>query len=189
MPLPKQKDYTIEDIYALPDGERAELIDGQIYYMAPPTRTHQRNVTELTVVIHEYIKKNHGKCEVNVSPFAVFLDSLKDKTQNYVEPDISVICDNEKLDDKGCHGSPDWVIEVVSPSSRRLDYGRKQALYLENAVKEYWVVDAARQTVTVYNLMDDWIPSIYGFADKVRAGLFEGLEIDFTEMKKFVGGE
>ncbi|RHR51294.1 Uma2 family endonuclease [Clostridium sp. AF18-27] len=115
--------------------------------MAPPTRTHQRIVTELTVAIHEYIKKNHGICEVNVSPFAVFWDSLKDKTQNYVEPDISAICDNEKLDDKGCYGSPDWVIEVVSPSSSRLDYGRKQALYLENAVKEYWGVDAARRTV------------------------------------------
>lgn len=64
--MPKQKDYTI------PDGERAELIDGQIYYMAPPTGTHQRIVTELTVAIHEYIKKKHGKCEVNVSPFAFF---------------------------------------------------------------------------------------------------------------------
>uniref|UniRef100_UPI002FDAD940 Uma2 family endonuclease n=1 Tax=Enterocloster lavalensis TaxID=460384 RepID=UPI002FDAD940 len=98
MPLPKQKDYTIEDIYALPDGERAELIDGQIYYMAPPTRTHQRIVTELTVVIHEYIKKNHGKCEVNVSPFAVFLDSLKDKTQNYLPTAFSVICYHAKID-------------------------------------------------------------------------------------------
>ena len=63
MPLPKQKAYTIEDIYALPDGERAELIDGQIYYMAPPTRTHQRIVTELTTIINEYIKKKDGECE------------------------------------------------------------------------------------------------------------------------------
>ena len=186
MPLPKQQTYTIEDIYALPDGERAELIDGQIYYMAPPTRTHQRIVTELTTIINDYIKNNKGKCEVIVSPFAVFLDSLKDDDKNYVEPDISVICDKDKLDDKGCHGSPDWVIEVVSPSSRKLDYGRKQALYLENSVREYWVVDSIRQTVTVYNLLDDWTPSIYGFSDKVKAGIYEDLEIDFADVKRLV---
>ena len=75
---------------------------------------------------------------------------------------------------------------MVSPSSRKLDYGRKQALYLENSVREYWVVDSIRQTVTVYNLLDDWIPSIYGFSDKVKAGIYEDLEIDFTDMKRLV---
>ena len=186
MPLPKQKDYTIEDIYALPDGKQEELIDGRIYSEAPPSRTHQQIVAELTTIIREHIKKNGGECEAIPSPFAVFLDSLKDKKQNYVEPDISVICDKRKLDDKGCHGAPDWVIEVVSPSSRKRDYGRKQTLYLDNAVKEYWVVDAARLTVTLYSLRDDWIPSIYGFSDKVKVGIYEDLEIDFAEVKKVI---
>ena len=82
MPLPKQIIYTIEDIYSLPDGERAELIDGQIYYMAPPTRTHQRIVTELATIINAYIKKHGGECEVDVSPFAVFLGM--DESRHYI---------------------------------------------------------------------------------------------------------
>ena len=81
MPLPKQKDYTIEDIYALPDGKQEELIDGRIYSEAPPSRTHQQIVAELTTIIREHIKKNGGECEAIPSPFAVFLDSLKDKKQ------------------------------------------------------------------------------------------------------------
>lgn len=87
MPLINQKNHTVEDIYALPDGERAELIDGQIYLMAPPGRTHQRIVTELTTRINGHIKNNRGTCEVNVAPFAVFLDSLNGENRNYVEPD------------------------------------------------------------------------------------------------------
>ena len=183
MPLPKQIIYTIEDIYSLPDGERAELIDGQIYYMAPPTRTHQRIVTELATIINAYIKKHGGECEVDVSPFAVFLDSLKDESTDYVEPDISVICDKDKLDDKGCPGAPDWVIEVISPSSRRLDYGRKKALYLQNGVKEYWIVDGTRQTITVYNASEDWIPSIYGFSDQIPVGIYSDFQVDFGTIK------
>ena len=97
MPLPKQKAYTIEDIYTLPDGERAELIDGQIYYMAPPTRTHQRIVLSLSRKIADYIDSNNGICEVNVSPFAVFLNA---DDKRYLEPDVFVVCDKDKLDDK-----------------------------------------------------------------------------------------
>ena len=117
--LGKDYIYTIDDIYALPEGKRAELIDGQIYYMAPPGRTHQQISGYLHSAIYNHIKKEHGDCEVYASPFAVFLN--KDSA-NYVEPDISVICDTSKLDEKGCHGAPDWVIEIVSPSSKSRDY-------------------------------------------------------------------
>ena len=100
--------HTIEDIYELPDGKRAELIDGQIYFMAPPGTKHQRLAGKLFNKISNYIQDNHGTCEPFIAPFAVFLDG---DDKNYVEPDISVICDEGKLDDKGCHGSPDWIIE------------------------------------------------------------------------------
>ena len=107
MPLPKAETYTLEDIYNLPDGERAELIDGQIYYMAPtPSRTHQLISGDLFAAIYNYIKEHKGKCEVYSAPFAVFIN--KDDF-NYVEPDISVVCDPNKLNDKGCNGAPDWL--------------------------------------------------------------------------------
>ena len=108
MALPKEDIYTIEDIYALPDGERAELIDGQIYYMAPPSRKHQKLSGEIFGIIREYIRSNHGACEVYTAPFAVYLD---EHTNTYVEPDISVICDPKKLDDRGCAGAPDWIVK------------------------------------------------------------------------------
>ena len=104
--------YTIDDIYRLPEGRRAELIDGRLYDMAPPNFMHQKLVFQLGKMIDNYISTHRGACEVVLAPFAVFLnkDSL-----NYVEPDISVICDRDKLDEKGCHGAPDWVVEVASP--------------------------------------------------------------------------
>lgn len=110
MPLPKPYNYTIEYIYTLPEGQRAELIDGQIYNMAPPNRIHQKLIYQLGKVIGNYIDSKHDNCEVYHAPFAVFLN--KDN-KNYVEPDISVICDKSKLDDRGCNGAPDWIIEII----------------------------------------------------------------------------
>ena len=95
MPLLRERIYTIEDIYALPEGERAELIDGHIYYMAPPNTMHQRISSILSRKIGNYIDSNKGKCEVFAAPFAVYLD---EKTNTYVEPDVSVICDPDKLE-------------------------------------------------------------------------------------------
>ncbi len=106
MPLVQQnKDYTIDDIYALPDGQRAELIDGQMYMMAPPGRRHQRITLELSTIINNCVKGKGGPCEVDIAPFAVFLSA---DDRNYVEPDISVICDTDKLTDKGCTGAPSY---------------------------------------------------------------------------------
>lgn len=116
MPLPKQHTYTSEDYWNLPDGERAELIDGQLYNMAPPSRIHQRLVSQFTRVIGQYIADHHSSCQVYPAPFAVNLDA---DDEDWVEPDISVICDHSKLTDKGCSGAPDWIVEIVSPSSRR----------------------------------------------------------------------
>ena len=107
MPLLKEDIYTIEDIYNLPEGERAELIDGQIYYMVPPSRKHQKISGEIFASVSEYIRSHKGKCEIYAAPFAVFLD---EKSNTYVEPDISVICDQNKLDDRGCKGAPDWIL-------------------------------------------------------------------------------
>ena len=146
MALLKEESYTIEDIYALPDGERAELIDGHIYYMAPPSYKHQKLVMELSAIIRNYIKQHKGTCEVLPAPFAVYLDEINN---TYVEPDISVICDPNKLDDKGCKGAPDWIIEIVSPASRKMDYLLKLFKYHSAGVREYWIVDIALQYATL----------------------------------------
>lgn len=179
MSLPLQNDsYTIDDIYALPDGERAELIDGQMYMMAPPGRRHQRIAVELSTIINNYIKKKGGSCEVDIAPFAVFL-TADDKT--YVEPDISVICDPGKLTDKGCQGAPDWVIEIVSPSSRHMDYLTKLFKYRSAGVREYWIVDPEKDRILLYNF-DSEDTGDYSFSDSVNAGIFEDLVIDFSSI-------
>ena len=178
MPLPKHNAYTIEDIYALPDGQRAELIDGQIYDMAPPSRIHQKISTQLVSCINHYISEHHGNCEVYAAPFAVFLN--KDN-KNYVEPDISVVCSLEKLTDKGCIGAPDWIIEIVSPGSRRMDYYTKLFKYRTAGVREYWIVDPEKNRITVYNFESEDTTE-YTFSDSVKVGIYENLIIDFGSM-------
>ena len=152
MPLLKTTTHTIDDIYALPDGQRAELIDGQIYNMAPPSPLHQELVMELSASLRNYIKKKGDNCKVYPAPFAVF---IKDDDSNYVEPDISIVCDSNKISHRGCEGAPDFIIEIVSPSSRKMDYSTKNTLYTDAGVREYWIVDPARERTTVYRYEED----------------------------------
>lgn len=180
MSLPQERIYTTADIYDLPDGQRAELIDGQIYYMAPPSRRHQKISMELSATIRDYIRSHNGSCEVYSAPFAVF---LSEDDRNYVEPDISVICDPNKLTDRGCTGAPDWIIEIVSPSSRRMDYFVKLFKYRSSGVREYWIVDPDKKQIIAYNFVnDDMTP--YTFTDSVKVGIYEDLCIDFAEITK-----
>lgn len=178
MSLPQERFYTIDDIYHLPEGERAELIDGQIYDMAPPSRKHQRVVIELSTFINNFIKSNQGTCEVNIAPFAVFLTA---DDYNYVEPDISVICDRSKLTDNGCSGAPDWIIEVVSPGSRRMDYYTKLIKYQKSGVREYWIVDPEKDRIVVYAMEKEDMQE-YTFADSVPSGIYPELSIDFSQI-------
>ncbi len=171
--------YTIDYIYSLPDGERAELIDGQIYNMAPPARTHQRLVSQLTKTIGHYIDSNSGSCEVYPAPFAVFLNNDE---HTYVEPDISVICDTSKLDEKGCHGAPDWVIEIVSPSSIQMDYMRKLIKYNDAGVREYWIVNPIKETVMTYIFENEWEPSQYTFEDVIPVHIYPDLSIKIKDL-------
>lgn len=180
MPLPEKQIYTIDDIYNLPEGKRAELIDGQIYDMLPPSRNHQRLVLELSTRINNYITSNNGPCEVDIAPFTVFLN--KD-SKNYVEPDISVICDKNKLTDKGCNGAPDWIIEIVSPSSRQMDYYTKLFKYRTAGVREYWIVDPMKKRTTVYNFEKNETEE-YTFIDTIDVGIYPDFAIDFSEISK-----
>ena len=194
------KSYTIADIEALPEGERAELIDGELFRMDAPLRIHQKLLAKIFYKIMSYIEKNNGKCEVYPAPFAV---CIKKDDYNYVEPDISVICDRDKLDRKGCQGAPDWVIEILSPSSVKMDCERKVKLYRETGVREYWIADPEKETVAVYGFGRGKMPQgtgtqtsgtcalaekvrdepvYYAFSERVKAGIFEDLWLDFSEM-------
>ena len=165
--------YTIEDIYALSDGERAELIDGKIYYMAPPNTRHQRLVHFFDREIGNYIQSHEGECEVFPAPFAVFLNQ---DDKNYVEPDISVICDKDKITDQGCNGAPDWVIEIVSPSSKPMDYFTKLFKYRTSGVRDYWIVDPIKQRVTVYFFEKGSVEE-YSFGADIPVGIYGGFTI------------
>ena len=169
---------TIEDIYNLPEGKHAELIDGELYMMASPGVMHQRIVMKTAYQIEDYIRRKHGPCEVFPSPFAVFLNK---NDEIYLEPDISVVCDKDKLTDEGCKGAPDWIIEVVSPSSRPRDYIKKMLKYNMAGVREYWIVDYEKDRITVYNFEYEFMEE-HSFADKVKAGIYDELVIDFSEI-------
>lgn len=179
MALQQEKVYTVEDIYALPDGERAELIDGRIYYRTPPSRVHQRLVYQLGRRIGNYIDAKGGDCEVYPAPFAVFLN---EDQKNYVEPDISVICDKNKLDDRGCNGTPDWVIEILSSSTERMDCGVKLFKYRTAGVREYWIVNPRLRTVNVYDFEKNEKTGQYGFADVISSCVYGDLEICVGEL-------
>lgn len=179
MPLLNDQIYTTEDIYNLPEGQRAELIDGQMYMMSPPNRDHQKISGKIHQAIANYIDAKMGSCEVYAAPFSVFLNA---NDRNYVEPDISVICDKNKLNDKGCIGAPDWIIEIVSQSSRSMDYMTKLFKYRTSGVREYWIVDRQKNRIIVYNFENDDIRE-YSFDDTVKAGIYDDLIIDFSNMR------
>lgn len=179
MPQINEKIYTAEDYWNLPDGERAELIDGKLIYMATPSRIHQHLVLELSIAIRSHIKAKKGSCEVILSPFAVNL-TVDDKT--YVEPDVVVVCDPNKLTDRECKGAPDFVVEIVSPSSRKHDYSTKNALYSNAGVREYWIVDPEKERTTVYRYEEDAAPTIIPFTQSITVGIYGDLEITISEL-------
>lgn len=173
--------YTVKDIEALPEGKRAELIDGRMYEMASPGRIHQQILGAMIRVIANYIEDGDGSCEVYAAPFAVYINNDE---YNYVEPDIVVICNEDKLDEKGCHGAPDWAVEIVSPSSVKMDRKIKLFKYRTAGVREYWIVDPGERTVEVY-LFAENEEKKYTFEEMVPVGIYGDFAIDFRAFQKF----
>ena len=178
MALAQEKHYTIEDIEAMPEDVRAELIDGRLFYMATPSRMHQELLVFITGTLWNYVREKKGNCKVYAAPFAVVLNN---DNKTWLEPDVVVICDPEKLDDRGCHGAPDFVAEIVSPSTRSRDCLLKLNKYQAAGVREYWIVDPVRELVQVFDFTENHVDS-YTLKDKVPVGIFEGLEVDFGEL-------
>lgn len=179
MALPQERIYTIDDIYALPEGQRAELIDGQIYMMVPPNTAHQKISWKLHQAIGNYIDSKKGNCDVYAAPYAVFLN--KDDV-NYVEPDLSIICDKNKINEKGCMGAPDWVIEITSPSDPQRDYGVKLFKYRTAGVREYWIVNPQKKAITVFDFEQEKYSNQYSWDDDISVCIYEDLTINISKL-------
>ena len=178
MGLAKERMFTVEDVEAMPEDSFVELIDGRLYYMAAPTANHQEIVHFLDRSIGNYIQRKKGTCSVYPSPFAVYLN---EDSSNYFMPDLMVVCDRSRIRQNGYYGAPDLVAEVVSRSSRSLDYLKKLVKYEQAGVREYWIVDPLRKTVMVYNFEAGEMNQ-YTFAEAVKVNIFEDLFIDFSEL-------
>lgn len=177
--------YCYRDYLNWPETERWELIDGIPYNMtSAPSRLHQKVLVELARQFSNFLQGR--PCEVYVAPFEVRLpegDEPEDNIVTVLQPDLLVVCDSNKLDEKGCKGAPDFIIEIVSPSSASLDYIKKLDLYERNKVKEFWIVHPVDRIITVFILNEEekyGKPIIHSGEEQITVGIFGGsLKIDF----------
>lgn len=181
----KQGEYTIEDYYALPDECRAELIDGVLYDMGAPTTFHQTLVLELGSAFKDYIRSRKGKCVSLISPVDVQLD-CDNKTM--VQPDVMVVCDRDKFKDGRIYGAPDFVAEILSPSTARKDRYIKLSKYMNAGVRECWLVDPEQKRIYVHEWKrEDAFAKTYTFDEEVSVGIFDGeCKLDFREIYGYV---
>ncbi len=182
--------------YLLWEGDgRWELIDGVVYDMSPaPSIDHQRISGDIFNQIYTFL--DGRPCEVFAAPFDVRLpksaDEADEDIKDVVQPDIVVVCDPEKLDRRGCRGAPDWIVEIVSPSTAAKDNIEKLALYERNGVKEYWIVHPAYRIATVYTLGPDRLygrPKSYPETEKIEPVALPGLSVNLKTVFKGVSLE
>lgn len=181
----KTKKYTYEDLLAMDDEKRYELIDGQLYLMSSPTILHQEIVGAIYVQLHSYLMGK--KCKVFLSPLDVCLSGVRNpkKEYNVLEPDVMVVCDESKISDKGIEGAPDLIIEVLSPSSRKHDTFVKFNLYQYYGVKEYWIVDAEAEVIYQYILNEKNIytlPKTYEITEDIKVNILKDCTISLKKL-------
>jgi Uma2 family endonuclease len=172
--------YTYADYLSWDEDVRAEIIDGEAFMMAPPLRQHQGISGNLFYWLRNFLE---GKpCRVYAAPFGVRLFPEKDGSDDtVVEPDIVVVCDRSKLDDRGCNGPPDLIIEILSPSTAQKDMLVKFRKYLQAGVREYWIVDGEAKTIHVCILQDDqYRVSVYDESRTVPVSVLPGCEVKLT---------
>jgi len=188
MALPAEKArYTFADCLTWGENERIEIVNGEAVMMAPPSRAHQEISGELFRQLANFLEGK--KCRVYAAPFAVRLFEKEGETpedvDTMVEPDLSVVCDSDKLDKHGCKGAPDLVIEILSPSTRRHDRLIKMGLYQRAGVREYWIVDPEYKSVQVFTLDGGGSLKIhedYGQEDVARVNVLDGCFIDLRKV-------
>lgn len=181
MQLPEKEKYSYVDYLDWDEGTRLEILDGTAYMQAAPSRIHQEVLMEISKQFAVYLT---GKsCKVYPAPFCVRLDIEKNNKdiKNVVEPDISIVCDKSKLDEKGCMGAPDMIVEILSPSTGKIDRLIKFNLYEKAGVREYWIVEPDQRIISVFTLQSNkryGRPQIYSEEDKIKISIFSDFEID-----------
>ena len=179
-----QGSYTLEDYYMIPDDMRVELIDGVIYNMTAPTSIHQIIGGYIHSRLLQHVLNKGGTCLPMISPLDVQID-CDDKTM--VQPDVVVVCDRDKIIRRCVYGAPDFIIEILSKSTKKKDSVIKLNKYLNAGVREYWMIDPMKKAVIVYDFEHDEYPTIYGFDAKIPVGIWDGeLEVDFAEVYEHV---
>lgn len=189
-PASSQMEYfNYADYLSWANGKRCELIDGIPIDMTPaPSRMHQKVLGDLYNQFYNFLKDK--PCEVYIAPFDVRLPSSgeQDETSStVVQPDLVVVCDSKKLDERGCKGTPDLIIEVLSPETAKKDLSVKLQLYERAGVSQYWVAHPVDKTVMVFLLdeRDQYSkPSVFGEDEKMKVELLNGLVIDFSTVFK-----
>lgn len=183
----KPGEYTIDDYRALPDDQRVELIDGYLYDMAAPSIFHQLIAGELHRQIANFILDEGGSCIPFISPVDVQLDN-DEKTM--IQPDVVIICDRGQIIQRNILGAPDFVLEVVSPGTRKRDHILKLSKYAAAGVKEYWIVDPYQERILVYFFESEDIPTIYPIDADIPVNIYDGkLVLKFQRIAKWAKEE
>lgn len=177
----RQGEYTLEDYLAFPEDMRVELIDGVIYDMGAPYLTHQFIATQIGYQLMSYVEERKGDCKPVLSPVDVQLDK-DDKT--VVQPDVMILCRPELLvKNNRVFGAPDFIIEILSKSTRKKDMTLKLHKYANAGVREYWMIDPESLTILVYDLMHESMPAIYNFKSRIPVMVWDGdFEVDFQKV-------
>lgn len=176
---PRPEIITLEQYEALPESRRVEVFDGIAYDMASPSQVHQSISMQLSTVINSYLLRKKGSCRIFSAPFDV---KLSDQPLIIVQPDIMVICNEDKLDGKRCNGAPDFIIEIVSPGNPADDYIRKLYHYKNYGVREYWIVDPRRKTITVNYFEGNIVSVQYPFDSIIKVNIYDDLLINFADI-------
>jgi len=188
--LDLKKRYTYADYLTWLDDQARELINGFIKIMSPAPRLgHAKVNSNIFWNLGYFIRKNKGKCEVFTAPFDVRFpkkgETADDKIDTVVQPDICVVCDLSKLDDRGCCGAPDMIVEILSPSTTKKDVTEKFALYEESGVKEYWIVYPLDKAIQVFLLQEDGKydeGTMYEWGGQIPVHIFNDYPIDFDDI-------
>ena len=189
MPITRESERkycSLAEYRALPEDFRAELVEGELVALSAPSRIHQKFSVSLVTRLGAYLE---GKtCELYSAPFDVYLNEKDEERSTIVQPDIVVICDPNKFRDDGCHGAPDLVIEILSPSNRMREQAYKYELYQKYGVREYWVISPEEKALCVYLRNDKGqlaIQDFYGASDTVKVNILDDCQIDLAPIFSF----